>query len=127
MPAATAHRTAVLAIILVSYLMIVLDISIVITGLPKIQHGLNFSPTGLSWVQASAKAQPSARSPSQASPLSLPRTPGRPPGSSMLPTSSAALSGWASSLSSLRTLVPACPMRGNYLRTALRPLLPPGR
>jgi hypothetical protein len=34
------RRTAVLAIILVSYLMIVLDISIVITGLPKIQQGL---------------------------------------------------------------------------------------
>jgi EmrB/QacA subfamily drug resistance transporter len=47
----TANRTAVLAIVLVSYLMIVLDISIVITALPKIQHGLDFSPTGLSWVQ----------------------------------------------------------------------------
>ncbi len=45
------RRTPVLAIILVSYLMIVLDISIVITGLPKIQDGLNFSATGLSWVQ----------------------------------------------------------------------------
>jgi len=41
----------VLAIILVSYFMIVLDISIVITGLPKIQESLTFSPTGLSWVQ----------------------------------------------------------------------------
>src|SRR5438552_3227229 len=46
-----SHRTAVLAIVLVSYLMIVLDISIVITGLPKIREGLGFSPTGLSWVQ----------------------------------------------------------------------------
>jgi EmrB/QacA subfamily drug resistance transporter len=44
------HRTLVLAIILVSYMMIVLDISIVITALPKIQAGLGFSPTGLSWV-----------------------------------------------------------------------------
>jgi EmrB/QacA subfamily drug resistance transporter len=42
---------AVLAIILAGYLMIVLDISIVITALPKIQHSLNFSATGLSWVQ----------------------------------------------------------------------------
>jgi EmrB/QacA subfamily drug resistance transporter len=41
----------VLAIILVSYLMIVLDISIVITALPKIHHSLGFSATGLSWVQ----------------------------------------------------------------------------
>jgi len=47
-----AHRTLVLAIILVSYMMIVLDISIVITALPKIQAGLNFSATGLSWVQS---------------------------------------------------------------------------
>ncbi len=40
----------VLAIILVSYLMIVLDISIVITGLPKIQSSLHFTTTELSWV-----------------------------------------------------------------------------
>ncbi|MEC5385307.1 MFS transporter [Uliginosibacterium sp. H3] len=45
------HRTAVLAIVLVSYLMIVLDISIVITALPKIQRSLDFSATELSWVQ----------------------------------------------------------------------------
>ncbi len=56
MPAAThtaprSHRAPVLAIVLVSYLMVVLDISIVITGLPKIHHDLNFSATGLSWVQ----------------------------------------------------------------------------
>ena len=46
-----AHQGMVLAIILVSYLMIVLDISIVITGLPKIKESLDFSPTGLTWVQ----------------------------------------------------------------------------
>ncbi|MBV8649255.1 MFS transporter [Paludibacterium sp.] len=40
----------VLAIIMASYLMIVIDISIVITGLPKIQAGLGFSLTSLSWV-----------------------------------------------------------------------------
>jgi EmrB/QacA subfamily drug resistance transporter len=49
--AALARISAVLGIILVSYLMIVLDISIVITGLPKIQQSLNFSHTDLSWVQ----------------------------------------------------------------------------
>jgi EmrB/QacA subfamily drug resistance transporter len=40
-----------LAIILGCYLMIVLDISIVITALPSIRRALGFSPTGLSWVQ----------------------------------------------------------------------------
>ncbi|MFZ6647267.1 MFS transporter [Undibacterium sp. TJN25] len=48
----TPHRVAVLGIILVSYLMIVLDISIVITALPKIRDSLGFSATGLSWVQS---------------------------------------------------------------------------
>lgn len=46
-----AHRTPLLAIILTCYLMIVLDVSIVITGLPKIRDGLGFSATTLSWVQ----------------------------------------------------------------------------
>src|SRR5213078_1100055 len=41
----------ILAIILAGYTMIVLDISIVITGLPQIHHDLGFSATGLSWVQ----------------------------------------------------------------------------
>jgi EmrB/QacA subfamily drug resistance transporter len=44
-------RNRVLAVVLTSYLMIVLDISIVITGLPGIQKELGFSPVGLSWVQ----------------------------------------------------------------------------
>src|SRR5882672_8261890 len=48
---ARSQRATVLAIILASYLMIVLDISIVITGLPKIQQSLSFSATSLSWVQ----------------------------------------------------------------------------
>jgi EmrB/QacA subfamily drug resistance transporter len=47
----TVRRGPVLAIIMASYLMIVIDISIVITGLPKIQAGLGFSHAGLSWVQ----------------------------------------------------------------------------
>ena len=42
---------AVLTIILASYLMIVLDISIVITALPQIKGALGFSAAGLSWVQ----------------------------------------------------------------------------
>ena len=44
-------QRAILAIIVASYLMIVVDISIVITGLPRIQEGLGFSHAGLSWVQ----------------------------------------------------------------------------
>lgn len=46
-----ARANLVLAIVLTSYLMIVLDISIVITGLPKIRDELGFSPVTLSWVQ----------------------------------------------------------------------------
>jgi EmrB/QacA subfamily drug resistance transporter len=44
-------RSRLLAVILGSYLMIVLDISIVINALPRIHHALGFSATGLSWVQ----------------------------------------------------------------------------
>jgi EmrB/QacA subfamily drug resistance transporter len=51
MPASQPKSTRLLAIILVSYLMIVLDVAIVITALPKIHHALGFSSTGLSWVQ----------------------------------------------------------------------------
>ena len=40
-----------LAIILTCQLMIILDISIVITALPDIAGALDFSPTSLSWVQ----------------------------------------------------------------------------
>ena len=45
------HQGMLLTVILVSYLMIVLDISIVITGLPKIQAELQLSAADLSWVQ----------------------------------------------------------------------------
>jgi len=41
----------VLVIVLVSYLMIVLDISIVITALPEIQQSMQLSAATLSWVQ----------------------------------------------------------------------------
>jgi EmrB/QacA subfamily drug resistance transporter len=49
--AARGNSVPVLVIILISYLMIVLDISIVITALPKIQQDFGFSATDLSWVQ----------------------------------------------------------------------------
>ncbi|NSL54984.1 MFS transporter [Uliginosibacterium aquaticum] len=45
------HPGMVLAIIMASYLMIVIDISIVLTGLPRIQSSLGFTPASLSWVQ----------------------------------------------------------------------------
>lgn len=55
LPAPRAPRaprsTALLAIILASYLMIIIDNSIVITGIPRIQADLALSATGLSWVQ----------------------------------------------------------------------------
>ena len=41
----------ILAIILVSYFMILLDNSVVFTGLPSIRTGLDLSLTELSWVQ----------------------------------------------------------------------------
>jgi EmrB/QacA subfamily drug resistance transporter len=41
----------ILAIVLVSYFMIVLDNSIIFTGLPQIQASLNLSPGGLAWAQ----------------------------------------------------------------------------
>ena len=44
------HKRAVLLIIMASYLMIVVDVSIVITGLPKIRLELGFSRASLSWV-----------------------------------------------------------------------------
>ncbi|MGA7203884.1 MAG: hypothetical protein WBX27_04550, partial [Specibacter sp.] len=50
--AATPYRTGmILAIVLVSYFMIVLDNSIIFTGLPQIQAGMDLSPTALAWVQ----------------------------------------------------------------------------
>lgn len=48
----SVNKAAVLTIILVSYVMIVLDISVVLTGLPKIQQDLGFSDVNLAWVQS---------------------------------------------------------------------------
>src|SRR4051794_23758766 len=45
------RKGAILAIVLASYTMIVLDISIVITALTKIHRALDFSATALSWIQ----------------------------------------------------------------------------
>jgi EmrB/QacA subfamily drug resistance transporter len=45
------HPRAILAIILVSYFMILLDNSIIFTALPTIHTALHYSPTGLAWVQ----------------------------------------------------------------------------
>jgi EmrB/QacA subfamily drug resistance transporter len=42
----------VLAVILTTYLMIILDATVIITALPKIHRALGFSTTGLSWVQS---------------------------------------------------------------------------
>ncbi|GAA4440094.1 MFS transporter [Bremerella cremea] len=44
-------KTWILVIALTTYLMIVLDISIVIAGLPEIGHDFQLSPVNLSWVQ----------------------------------------------------------------------------
>lgn len=49
--AGRAHPTAILAIILVSYFMILLDNSIIFTGLPTIGEAMDLSPVGPSWVQ----------------------------------------------------------------------------
>jgi EmrB/QacA subfamily drug resistance transporter len=45
------HTTAILAIILVSYFMILLDNSIIFTALPTIHTAMHYSATGLAWVQ----------------------------------------------------------------------------
>src|SRR5262245_3338762 len=51
MTQAAPRNTFSLAIILGCYLMIILDISVVITALPSIHEDLGLSTTGLSWVQ----------------------------------------------------------------------------
>jgi EmrB/QacA subfamily drug resistance transporter len=51
MPAVAVRKTPLLAIVLASYLMIVLDISITITAIPRIRSELSFSAANLSWVQ----------------------------------------------------------------------------
>ncbi|GGM98196.1 MFS transporter [Streptomyces fuscichromogenes] len=45
-----AHATLILTIICISYFMVILDNSIVFTGLPQIRSDMGFSETGLSWI-----------------------------------------------------------------------------
>ncbi|GAA4600660.1 MFS transporter [Actinoallomurus liliacearum] len=47
---APAHTTLILAIVCISYFMVILDNSIVFTGLPQIRSDMEFSETGLSWI-----------------------------------------------------------------------------
>jgi hypothetical protein len=53
---ADVRRTPVLAIILASYFMIVVDIPIVITAIPQLQDDSGFSATSLSWVRTRPEA-----------------------------------------------------------------------
>lgn len=46
-----AHPRAILTIILVSYFLILLDNSVIFTGMPSIASALDLDATGLSWVQ----------------------------------------------------------------------------
>ena len=51
MTARRKQRGVVLAIILVGYLLILIDVSILMAALPTIRHDLGFSATSLSWAQ----------------------------------------------------------------------------
>lgn len=51
--AAVAHQSALLAIILLSYFMILLDNSVIFTALPTLQADLELTASQLSWVQDS--------------------------------------------------------------------------
>ncbi len=50
-PATAPHPAAILAIILASYFMILLDNSVIFTALPSLQEDLQLSTGELSWVQ----------------------------------------------------------------------------
>lgn len=45
------RRGLVLAVILVGYLLVLIDVSILMVALPVIHHDLGFSATSLSWAQ----------------------------------------------------------------------------
>ncbi len=47
----SCHTTAILAVILISYFMILLDNSIIFTAIPRIQAAMHMSSAGLAWVQ----------------------------------------------------------------------------
>jgi len=48
---ASGRRSVVLAVILIGYLLILIDVSILFVALPTIHRELGFSPAGLSWAQ----------------------------------------------------------------------------
>jgi len=50
-PGSAHHPRAILAIILVSYFLILMDNSVIFTGLPSIAAAMGLDSTGLSWVQ----------------------------------------------------------------------------
>ncbi|MEV4130576.1 MFS transporter [Dactylosporangium sp. NPDC049742] len=50
-PRRPARPAMILTIICLSYFMVILDNSIIFTGLPKIEEAMRFTPTGLTWVQ----------------------------------------------------------------------------
>jgi len=50
-PARAPHKMLVMALILTGYLLVLLDVSIVMTAVPTIHRDLGFSAAGLSWVQ----------------------------------------------------------------------------
>src|SRR3954470_7092677 len=45
------RRGIVLGIILVGYLLVLIDVSVLMAALPRIHADLGFSPAGLSWAQ----------------------------------------------------------------------------
>lgn len=45
------RRTGTSAILAISYFMILVDNSVIFTGLPSIRAGVDLAPTALSWVQ----------------------------------------------------------------------------
>jgi EmrB/QacA subfamily drug resistance transporter len=45
-----SKQNALLAVICISYFMVILDNSIIFTGLPRIQASMHFSPSSLAWV-----------------------------------------------------------------------------
>src|SRR3954447_25350123 len=51
MSAEREHRRVLRAVILIGYLLILLDVSILFAALPTIHRDLGFSPTSLSWAQ----------------------------------------------------------------------------
>ena len=45
------RRRLVLAVVLMGYLLVLIDVSIVMVALPHVRDDLGFSATALSWVQ----------------------------------------------------------------------------